>query len=456
MVARHWRDDGGGGGIVDERLRAFAAYVMAHPGVAVTDAAERFGVSDRSVRDYRKRANYDLAGAAEIVLSRGHLRVEVTDGARLRTLIAPGAADAREVVDDGEDGLPLELSSQAWEVAGAMVDAVEAAFSYEFADDLELRMNLARHVEPLGVRLKAGEEVENPLLGDVKSRYPLAFAMAAHTSEILDDAYGAKPSDDELGYVALAFALALERGRERAPRKNIVVVCATGHTSARMLEHRIRSEFGPQLGRVELCDKDDLLFRDLSHVDYVFTTVPIDASLPVPTVTISYFFNDVEADRVRDLLGNEGDVDLRPFFPRDLFFGHLSAGTKAEALHSLCEAARAAGYVDEVFEDAVWDREQAASTAFGGGIAIPHPMGHQSPKTFVAVGLLKEPVLWDESGERVQAVFLVGFGAGDGDRFEALFGRLSAFLTDHGAMAALLGERTFSALARGLSSPRPR
>lgn len=440
---------------MDERLRAFTAFVMAHPGAAVDEAAEHFSVSDRTVRDYRKRANYDLAGAAEVVLSRGHLRVEVADGARLRALIADGTADdaARAVEEDGRD-LPLELSGQAWEVAGAMVDAVELAFSHEFSDDLELRMNLARHVEPLGERLRAGEAVENPLLADVKSRYPLAFAMAAATAGVLEGAYGAKPSDDELGYVALAFALALERGRERAPRKNIVVVCATGHTSARMLEHRIRSEFGPQLGRVELCDRDDLLFRDLSHVDYVFTTVPIDASLPVPTVTISYFFSDSEAERVRGLLSDEGDVDLLPFFPEDLFFGHLPAGTKAEALHGLCEAARVAGYVDEGFEGAVWDREEAASTAFGGGIAIPHPMGRMCPRTFVAVGLLDEPVLWDESGERAEVVFLFGFGEGDGDRFEGLFGHLSAFLTDRDAVAALLGERTFDALVRGLSTPR--
>lgn len=439
---------------MDERLKAFTAYVMAHPGATVDEVAERFSVSDRTVRDYRKRANYDLAGAAEVVLSRGHLRVEVVDGARLRALIADGPVDAAQAVEEEGHDLPFELSGRAWEVAGSMVEAAEEAFSHGFSDDLELRMNLARHVEPLGERLRSGETAENPLLGDVKSRYPLAFAMAASTSGVLEGAYGSKPSDDELGYIALAFALALERGRERVPRKNIVVVCATGHTSARMLEHRIRSEFGPQLGRVELCDRDDLLFRDLSHVDYVFTTVPVDAQLPVPTVTISYFFNDSEADRVRGLLSDEGDVDLLPFFPEGLFFGHLSAGTKAEALHALCEAAWAAGYVDAGFEGAVWDREEAASTAFGGGVALPHPMGRMCPRTFVAVGLLDEPVLWDESGERAEAVFLFGFGEGDGERFEGLFGRLSAFLTDHDAVAALLGERVFDALARGLSTPR--
>jgi mannitol/fructose-specific phosphotransferase system IIA component (Ntr-type) len=90
----------------------------------------------------------------------------------------------------------------------------------------------------------------------------------------------------------------------------------------------------------------------------------------------------------------------------------------------------------------------------GGGVALPHPMGRMCPRTFVAVGLLDEPVLWDESGERAEAVFLFGFGEGDGERFEGLFGRLSAFLTDHDAVAALLGERVFDALARGLSTPR--
>lgn len=445
----------GKGGAMGERIKAFVTYVMAHPGATVSDLAEHFSVSTRTIRNYAKQADYALADAARLVVDRGRCSVDVSDMAALRALLAGKDPSSVALAEDVEQavGGTKELSGEASQVAGAMVDAVARTFDIDLRDDLELCMNLARHIEPLGKRLASGEQETNPLLADTKARYPLGFAMAARTADVLVDAYGVKPNEDELGYLALAFALALDRQSSRTPHKNVLIVCATGRTSARMLEHRIRQSFGQQLGTVELCDKDDVLFHDLSHVDYVFTTVPLDAALPVPTVTISYFFDEDEADAVRDILSGRPEEDIAGFFPVELFCAHLPAATKEEALHELCEMAAAEGLVGDGFEDAVWARERAASTALGGGVALPHPLGHTGEKTFVAVGLLDHPVVWDGTGAEVNAVFLVGFGAGDGDRFEGLFGRIANFITDRGAVDELLRERTRDALGRGLHCP---
>ena len=95
-----------------------------------------------------------------------------------------------------------------------MVCAVNDEFRFDFSSDLELRMNLARHIGPLGYRLEYHMHMDNPMLPDIKTRFPLAYSMAAGTSQVLERHFGSQPSDEELGYIAMAFALALEQQAE--------------------------------------------------------------------------------------------------------------------------------------------------------------------------------------------------------------------------------------------------
>ncbi len=45
------------------------------------------------------------------------------------------------------------ISDEMWEIASEMVRAVNDEFRFDFSGDLELRMNLARHIGPLAIAL---------------------------------------------------------------------------------------------------------------------------------------------------------------------------------------------------------------------------------------------------------------------------------------------------------------
>lgn len=47
----------------------------------------------------------------------------------------------------------LEITDEAWNLAADMIETVWRAFRFDFRNDAELRMNLARHTMPLIVRL---------------------------------------------------------------------------------------------------------------------------------------------------------------------------------------------------------------------------------------------------------------------------------------------------------------
>lgn len=354
----------------------------------------------------------------------------------------------RRTMSDVSGGAAPVISDEVWRVVETMLDTVLETFGIDLRGDLELRMNLARHVVPLAVRLSWHMRLDNPLLQDIKSRFPLAYSMGASTAPVLEKAYGSAPSDAEIGYLALAFALALERRETQLPKKNILVVCASGHGSARLLEHRYRKEFGDYLASIEVCDASRVDTCDFTHIDYVFTTVPLNVELPVPVRLVQFFPDQQELERVRDILrkGPMADI-ISACFRRDLFFAHLAATSKSEVIDFLtCEVMRT-GLVDSSFAEQVLRREQAAPTSFGNSIAMPHPLEPVGDTTVVAVGLLEHPIAWDSYGHDVRVVFLVSFPRKPDDTSRALIDMLAEVFSDKDGIDRLICHQTWEDLA---------
>lgn len=364
-----------------------------------------------------------------------------------QTLYTPGSdADANLVISD-----------EVWNVVSRMLEMVWNAFHFDFRNDLELRMNLARHIVPLSVRLRYRMRIDNPLLSDIKRRFPVAYSMALESSCILAEEYGNALSEDEVGYIALAFALAIERQKSERPRKNILVVCASGQGSARLLEWRYRQEFGTWLDRIETCDVAHVASRDLTGIDYVFTTVPLERKLPVPVREVKYFLDDEDVNSVRRILSGEAAAaaPLAAYFDVRLFLGALDAEDKDGALDALC--ARVAEVHDVLgdFRALVQRREELAQTCFGNLVAMPHPVTPVTTSTFVAVAVLNHSVSWN--GQEVRAVFLVSVSSLRDQKLDAFYRGMARLLTSREAIQKLVSNPDFATLLDVIDtySPEP-
>lgn len=345
--------------------------------------------------------------------------------------------------DDQEAG--LVISDEVWDAVTGMLDAVWRTFRFDLRHDLELRMNLARHLVPLEVRLHHHLHLDNPILGDIKSRFPLAYSMAVEAGSSLAAHYEAELSEEEIGYIALSFALALERQKTDAPKKRILVVCASGAGSARLLEHRYRQEFGSYVEHIETCDAAHVRFVDFSRIDYVFTTVPLAEEVPVPIRQVGYFLDAAEVSDVREiLLSDSRRSDARPLFCEELFLPHASCSTPEEAIELLVGKASRVYDLSPDFLDLVYRREQAAPTAFGNRVAMPHPLEAASTQSFVALALTDEPIIW--GGLEVQAVFLVSIARDATDVSEGFFSAMSELVLSEASIDRLLSERSWQTL----------
>lgn len=361
--------------------------------------------------------------------------------------IAIHLASKQTLYTPGADSDPnLVISDEVWDVVTRMLEMVWNAFHFDFRSDLELRMNLARHIVPLSVRLRYRMNINNPLLNDIKQRFPVAYSMALEASCILAEEYGGALSDDEVGYIALAFALAIERQKSERPRKNILVVCASGQGSARLLEWRYRQEFGTWLDRIETCDVAHVPSCDLTGIDYVFTTVPLGCELPVPVREVKYFLDDRDVSSVRRILSGEvsATAPLAAYFDERLFAGPLDAADKDEVLDTLCALVAEVHAVPDDFRALVARREELAQTCFGNLVAMPHPVMPVTGSTFVAVAVLSHPVAWN--GQGVQAVFLVSVSSSRDKKLDTFYRSMARLLTSREAIQRLVSNPDFTTL----------
>lgn len=342
--------------------------------------------------------------------------------------------------DDGRLVIPEEV----WDVVGQIIDLVGADFHFDLSDDLELRMNLARHIAPLSVRLLYHMQASNPILSDIKAHYPLAYHMALDCAPLLAQRWGSELSEDEVGYIALSFALALERGRTQVERKNVLIVCASGEGSARLLELRFRERFGSQVNRVVTCDVSLVGSIDLSDIDYVITTVPIRERLGVPILEVGNFLEDADMDNIEILLSRNATEGIRGYFPPELFFPHLDLSSREEAIDLLSERVARWEGLGEEFAASVWRREGLASTAFGNYVAMPHPLEVMGSTTVVCVGIANREIDWLR--KPVRTVFLVSIAKGHGD-LQEFYRVMAALLMSERDVARLVERQDYRTLA---------
>lgn len=411
-----------------ERMKSGCYVPMGDEGLDVMRRAPEYAVAQRIAQAMEQSFSVSMP-EAEIAYIAVHLAGKRT----LASLAAEGAdEDVEGVIPEG-----------VWATVGAMLDRVLETFRFDLRDDLELRMNLARHLAPLAIRLRYGLRLENPILSEIKQRYPLAFSMAQDTADVLQERYGSKPSEDETGYIALALALALDRQRTGSPKKNIVVVCASGAGTARLLEASIRRQFGDRIGEVTLTDAQHVADRDFEGVDYVFTTVPLEAALPVPVQRVSVFLSSDDVVGINELLDCSplAGSFLASLFSPACFSAHLDASTPIEAISSLSERLVSSGMAPVELPELVLAREEVASTAFGSDLALPHPIRAVNDVTRVCVGVLDRPIDW--GGKHARLVMLVSLGTKDRDALDYFFGRVSELLSHPARVAAIVEDPTF-------------
>lgn len=329
----------------------------------------------------------------------------------------------KRVFDDSSSNV---VSSEVDQLVQKMIDRINYIFEIDFSKDLDLRIALGLHCVPLVKRIQYQLLLKNPLLEDIK-KHKQAFLIAKVATEEIERFYNVSLAEDEVAYFALHFYVALERHKTKTNKKKVLLVCATGHGTAKLLNYRFKKEFEAYLDEIETIDALTIQRKNLESYDLIVSTVPLKVKTTKPIIYISSLLDDKDVQSIR-LRFSEDRLSIAEFFDYRLFFKDLEAKSKEEIILFMSNKISELYNIKEGFYDSVLVREAMASTEFGNLIAIPHPDKSYTPHTIVSVALLKEPIIWNE--REVQLVFMLSYGDSETDNLDTFFAKSAHFLTD--------------------------
>jgi mannitol operon transcriptional antiterminator len=248
----------------------------------------------------------------------------------------------------------LEVASRV----KALIHYVGGQTGVTLAGDSSLYTGLLAHIDRAIQRLRENLKIYNPLLPEIKEDYPALFDLVNRGMEkvFVDE----EIPEEEVGFVAMHFGAALDRGQGEFPQ-NVLVICSAGIGSARMLSSRLEKAF-PQIRLIRNTSLFELEDFDPDAFDLVVSTIP----LPIPEgsyVQIHPLLSEEEVERIRDHLKEK---KIRAPLREKSFDARLAERASSEALEvfgggqtKFYQTAEATQVIAVLLEDAFLERHEA-------------------------------------------------------------------------------------------------
>lgn len=230
----------------------------------------------------------------------------------------------------------------------ALIHYVEAQTGMTLAGDGSLYSGLLAHLERAIYRLRENMGIHNPLLEEIREDYPALFEMIEHG---MRETFVEEIPDEEVGFVAMHFGAALDRGRGSYPRR-VLAICPAGIGSAKMLASRLERAF-PQIQSIHNASLFELENLDITGFDLIVSTVSL--SLPEEDyVQVQPLLSQDEAERIRTHL-KEKSVGVG-LTNRAVSESLEVFGGGQERFHQMAEATQT---IAELIDDAFLERHEA-------------------------------------------------------------------------------------------------
>jgi mannitol operon transcriptional antiterminator len=170
-----------------------------------------------------------------------------------------------------------------------------------------LEKNLLLHVKPSYYRIKYELEVENSMAELMKEKYPDIFLLTKKVIHHLEKEIGKKVNENEIALIAMHFGGWMRRtGVTPANRTKMLIVCASGVGTSKLLEHQLEGLFSTIdiVGSVSLREYETNDF----DIDFVVSTTPVTRN-DVPVFVVSPILTGAEKEsllkNVNALVGTE-------------------------------------------------------------------------------------------------------------------------------------------------------
>lgn len=326
-----------------------------------------------------------------------------------------------------------KLSNEILEISQEIIDEIYKVSKYDFRENIDFYFSLAMHLGPLINRIKYGFDMKNPVLSDIKENQ-VAFFIATIASNVISNHYNTRLSEDEIGYIALHIMTAMKYNSYQ--KKDILVVCGSGNSSAQILKSQLESRFFKQINKLDLTDVYKINQYDLDSYDFIVSSIDLDKKTKTPIVNVDILFKQKDIVNIQKELKRSGTEEIVKIFNNSVFIRDVDIKDMDEAFeiisnkaHKLTELSKG-----EIISQFI-QREALGSTALVKYVALPHILQQVDIESFSVILIAKKPFIWD--CEEVQLIYSLFVGKEPGD-MSLYYEKLGDFLVNNKAITKVI------------------
>lgn len=307
-----------------------------------------------------------------------------------------------------------------------MIKLIAEETSYDFKSDFNLQLSLQLHTMPLIKRIIYRTYLHNPLLVEIKRKLTLAYDFAIIATKVFNEKYQIILPEDEIGYFAIHFSVAMERSKSMIHKKRILISCSSGKASSQLLKLKFEEKFGPYIEKLDICAAMHIANYDLDQYDCIYTTIPLSLNTATPIVLIQQFLDSNDLNTIKNSLTRT--TSLTQYFPKTLYRNNMKYDNYEQAIREICQHISKYYKLSDDFVEDVLAREKIASTEFNEYFAFPHPTKALANDTFVAITMLNKPLQWQRY--KVRGIFMISIDKNKMKNAEEIYQLLSNIMSD--------------------------
>lgn len=339
------------------------------------------------------------------------------------------------------------IKPEVWTCVDHIIDEIYQTRDLDFRNDGELRMMLALHLEPLIARMAFGLRQENELLNQIKREMHEAYELSLCAAQVIQRELSLKMEEDEAGYLALHFALAIEKKQKKQTGKKIIIVCSTGRGAAKLLQYKLVMRYHLHEEDLEL--KSVFELDHIREEDYccILTTIALPKKIKLPVLLINPVLDDRTFEQIHTLLHQNQSVDTKQEILKDQLILLNQTCTNKKEVFALLEDAIRKNYdsTDEFFAN-IQKRESLGSTEVGNLVAMPHPYEYHENHIIIVLITLQKAITWHY--EQVRLILFMALPRNQDEHIQAINDQMSELCIDVQRVGELLDTQTIEEAKR--------
>ena len=306
----------------------------------------------------------------------------------------------------------IEISEEVAELVIAIMDRIAYEMNFHISPT-DLLDEFVYHLNFMLNRMKYRFYLKNPLLPDIKQKYPVAYKMAELAKKEIEERMSVKVIDAELGFMASYFSVFLEEQKVMGrPGYHVAIVTKNNMTTIRLMEIQLKKVL-PDSTTFVFYEKEEINDKILSRYDLVLSTERLKVDIKIPVVYLSEIFDETEISRKIEQIRflSKGEIKVKSGLnsliaslvePETFFILPKNLSFK-ETVEYLLDSLIEEEMITEEFRTRMLQREEKVTMLFDENIGFPHILYEGSSLIF-ALGVMKR----EKEEEGLRIVFLLG------------------------------------------------